>query len=277
MIGQRELLNKIDAQIERNKFPKVSILIGEQGSGRKTLANHIAKKLNVMLAIINPTLDEVVETHNAVYNDISAVYVFSNCDYMPNKAMDILRSMIENLPDDVYFILTCESLDNIFPEIKSMSVTYMMEPYSDEDKCDWLYENEVNDLTEDDEEFLLETASNIGEVKQMCYIDIKSFKEYVKSVLDTLASNSDIPHEIGSEIDFYGESDKFPIRLFWRAFIAICGDRLQSQKDSLMYCRFIAITGDSIQELVNKDSNMKEVFESWVNQIREEFTVFLIE
>ena len=46
MIGQRELYNKIDGQIRRDKFPRVSILIGEKLSGRKTLAYEISEKLD---------------------------------------------------------------------------------------------------------------------------------------------------------------------------------------------------------------------------------------
>lgn len=266
MIGQRELLNKIDGQLDRGKFPKVSILIGEQGSGRKTLANHISKKMNMMMGIINPTLEEVVDVHNAIGKGISAVYVFSNCDSMPNKAMDILRLMIENLPDDVYFILTCELLDNIPSEIKSKAVTYMMESYSDADICDWLNENEINDLTEEDEDFLLDTATNLGEVKQLCSINIQDLKRYVLEVLDMTING---PHEIVLRIAFDGEDDKFPLRIFWRAFIAICGDLTQTTDNSLMYCQFIAVTGDSLQELSCKEKGERTVFSKWYMNIRE--------
>lgn len=227
-----------------------------------------------MLALVNPTIEEIVESSNAVYNDISAVYVFTNCDFISSGAMDILKIMVENLPDDVFFILTCENLDNIPQAIKNNAVTYMMDTYSDEDKYDFLYSNEIEDLTREDEEFLVETASNLGEVKDMCSLNIGDFKEYVKSTLDVLMSDTPITHEIESKIAFYNESGKFPIRLFWRAFTAICGDKMRTEGNSLMYCRFIAITGDSLQSVIGSNIDLVDEFDSWMAQIREEYTNF---
>ena len=249
MIGQRELLKKIDGQIDRGKFPKVSILVGELGSGRRTLAHHISQKMDMMMALINPTMEEVVEVHNTVYNDLPVVCVFHSCDYMPPKAMDIIRTMVDDLPDDVYFILTCEDFDKIIPKIKEKSVTYIMDSYSYEDKCDFLYENYSEDMEREDEEFLLETTSNLGEVQQMCNLNIKEFKEYTKMALNIVTEDSDNSHEIGSKIAFDSEEDKFPIRLFWRAFITVCGERMQTQGNSLGCCRLIAITGDYLQSV----------------------------
>ena len=270
MIGQRELLGKIDAQIERGKFPKVSILVGEQGSGRKTLANHIAQKMGVMMALVGPTLDEIAEIHNVIYNDISVVCIFQNFESIPNKAMGIFKLMIEDMPDDVYFIISCENLDEIPIEIKSRAVTYIMDSYSDDDKNDWMYENDIEGLSEEEIEFILDVASNLGEVKRLCSMNIASFSKFVNETMDGILDNTQNTHEIASKIDFYGGDALFPFRLFLRAFTAICGDRTQTEDNPLLYCRMIAITGDALQEIAGVDSDYKAIFESWLEQIREE-------
>ena len=42
MIGQTELLNIINEQIESDEFPRFSIVVGAEGSGKKTLSMSVA-------------------------------------------------------------------------------------------------------------------------------------------------------------------------------------------------------------------------------------------
>ena len=46
MIGQKELLQVLSSQIEKGDFPRFSILVGQEGSGKKTLTKSIAYALN---------------------------------------------------------------------------------------------------------------------------------------------------------------------------------------------------------------------------------------
>lgn len=276
MIGQRELLNKITAQIEKDRFPKVSILIGEKGSGRKTLAYEISKRLNCGITFVPPTSEGIARIFNVAYKVDSAlpmVYVFTECDSLNKKYMDVIRVMTQNVPNNAFLILTCEMLDNIFPVIKSKSVTYMLEPYSDEDKFDYLddvkRENQMC-LLEEDEDFIVEVASNISELKMFIDMDVSSFKKYVIEAVTYIVNKpNDISTDIASKIAFKEEDSKYPLRLFWKAFIAICGDLARTTNDSLMYCRFIAITGDSLQQLPI-DISEEKVYYEWEIKIGEE-------
>lgn len=275
MIGQRELLKKIDGQIEREKFPKVSILIGEKGSGRKTLAYHISQKMNLDMCLVNPTLDEITEVYNDLHKETLplSIYVFDDGDFIPDEATDILKKMIA---DDIEatFIIICELLDNIPQEIKEKSVTYMMESYYDDDKFDFLYKMGINTLNREDEEFVIDTASNLSDIESLCALDIRDFKKYVNFVLDNLVSDTFIPSTNASKIAFNEEDDKFPMRMFLKAFMTICGDRMRIEGNSLMYCRFIAITGDTLQRMIGDSSDNKKVFDVWEATIRFEYKKF---
>lgn len=275
MIGQRELLKKIDGQIERGKFPNVAILIGEKGSGRKTLAYHISQKMNLDMCVVNPTLDEMMEVYNDLHKETLplSIYVFDDGDFMPDEATDILKKMIAE-GVEATFIIICELLDNIPQGIKEKSVTYMMETYYDDDKFDYLYEIGTNGLDDEDEEFIVETASNLGDIEGLFSLKIKEFKSFVEASLDNMMLNASIPHEICSKIAFDDEDDKFPVRLYWKAFITVCGDRMRTEGNSLMYCRFIAITGDALQQTIGNESSTREIFDSWEVAIREEYENF---
>lgn len=271
MIGQRNLLRKIEGQIERDKFPIVSILIGEKGSGRTTLVFHISRMMNLVVAPIPPDYETISSVYNSAYkvHSFEWIYLFQCCDRLSNKSIDIIKNMVNNPPDKSHIILTCESLNNIPLEIKSKAVTYMMESYSYEDKCDWLQTNEIDDLLEDQEEYILEVAANIGEMKEMCFMNIDGLRQSVREVLSTLESNENI-----SKIVSDSKEDKYPLNIFWKAFMTACGDQIENTDNSLIYCRLIAITGDYLQELpYSKDT--RGLFCSWVGDIGEEWNKFI--
>jgi len=249
MIGQRELLKKIDGQIERGKFPKVSILIGEKGSGKQTLASHIIQKLDCVPV---PT----------------SRYLFPSADRFPDKSLQEVITLIENSPCNTYIILTCESIDKIPMQIQSKAVKYMMENYSYEDKCDYLRLNKIDNLTADQEEFILETATNIGEVKEMCSMDIDSLRRSVRNMLDALKTNEDI-----SKIAFREGDDRLPLHILWKAFTTACGEQIQKNNNSLIYCRLIAITGDYLQDLPTTEDT-RDLFNSWLMAIEDEWITF---
>lgn len=260
MIGQRELLKKIDGQIERDKFPKVSILIGEKGSGRKTLAYHISQKLNRGICFLSSKQE--METSYKI--TLPLVYVIADCD--KRTITDEIIKYINNPP--TYIILTYESADNIHPGIKNKAVTYMMGPYSCEEKCDWLHSFEEI-ITDEDEEYILEVATNIGEVRQMCFMDMDNLRTTVHQMIDSLKTYEDI-----SKYDLNQGGDEIPLSILWKAFMATCADMMKSDADnSLFYCNLIAITGDYLQDLPSVEDT-RDHFCDWLNEIETEWNAF---
>ena len=283
MIGQRELLKKIDGQIERGKFPKVAILIGEKGSGRKTLARHISRKMNEEnvtsfdVITVVPTLQDINEAYKYLKNGFTGFCIFDNFDFVPDSAKYTLMTLLEytkNEFKDIYFIFTCEDFENLPQRIKDNAVSYSLEPYYEDEKFDFIYEEGISISNNNDEEFVIETATNLDDIKTLCSHNIAEFKSFVEKSLDYVMSDTDISPEIASKIALKGEVDKFPVRLYWKAFMTVCGDRMRTDGNSLMYCRFIAITGDALQQIIGNDSSVREVFDSWEVSIREEYENF---
>ena len=274
MIGQRELLHKIDGQIQRGKFPKASILIGETGSGRTTLAKYIADELDYGFHV-SQSEEDVKKIYKLCYKVSPAlpmVYIFRDCDSMSDRELALISGILENIPENSYIILTCEALDNIPLRIKNKVVTYMMEPYSNEDKLDFIYDTfksllNSTMLSEEKVEFILDVATNIGEVKQMCFMDIKALKKFVMDIIVSTIRNS---HENTPTIAFRGEDDLFPLRLLMKSFNAVCGDLARTQDDPVVYGRFIAITEDLLQGLSYKDVNEEAVYGTWMFELYEE-------
>ena len=270
MIGQREVTSKIFAQIERRKFPRFSILIGEKGSGKKTLAKEIGNKLGVSSAVVGTSVDSIRECIAASYTLVEPiVYIIADCDNMSSAAANALLKVTEELPQQAYFILTCENLENLLPTIKSRGVTYMLEPYSYEDKCDYLHTCQKQ-VSEEDEAFILEVAINIGEVQALLDLDIKAFKEYVELVIDNI-SEVQISNalKIGEKLSIKDDS-KYDLRLFWRAFGCLCVDRMVGE-DALKYAVAVAMTGNALQQLSIKGINKDMLLSTWILDVRSEW------
>ena len=283
MIGQKALLERISGQISRGKFPRFSILIGEKGSGKKEVAYAISKALNLALTIVDTKADTIREVIDNSYKiELPILYVIADCDNMSGASANALLKVTEEPPKNAYFILTCENADNLLQTIKSRGVTYMLEPYSYEDKCDYIdYQGSKHQryfFPEEVEEFVLEVASNIGEVELFMSMNdkdphaITDFKEYVNLVIDNIAEVSGSnAFKIGEKIALKDEEDKYNLKIFWKAFNAICVDIMTTSDDPLKYARAIAITGDYSQQLNIRGINKQMLFDNWLLSIREEW------
>ena len=269
MIGQTILLERIKGQIERNKFPRFTILIGEKGCGRKTLANEISNMLGITSVIVGTSVENIrlcIEDSYKLTDPI--MYVIADCDNMSSAAANALLKVTEEPPQNAHFVLTCESIDNLLATIKSRGVTYMLEPYTYEDKCDYLHTHEQK--TEEEETFILNVASNIGEVAEMLAIDVLDFQKYVNLVVDNIAEVSDSnAFKIADKINLKEDTNKIDLRLFWRAFNTVCVDRMMNNEDPLDYARAVAITGDALQELHIRGINKQMLLDKWILDMRE--------
>lgn len=269
MIGQKVLIEKIRGQIERKKFPRFSILIGESGAGKKTLAKEISDLLGCTPVIVGTSAENIrfcVEDSYKLIDPI--VYIIADCDNMSSAAANALLKVTEEPPQKAYFILTCENLENILSTIKSRGVTYMLEPYTYEDKLDFLAGEKP--LDEEDETFILEVATNIGDLKKFLEMNVGEFRDYVNLVIDNIAEvQGSNAFKIGDKIALKDE-DKYNLKLFWRAFSCLCVDRMLGE-DALKYAVAVAITGDAVQQLSIKGINKDMLFSTWVLDIRSEW------
>ena len=269
MIGQMVLLDRIHGQIERNKFPRFSILIGERGSGKKTLAKEIGAMMNVPVAFVETTADSIRGLIDGSYHLIDPIiYVIADCDNMSSAAANALLKVTEEPPQMAYFILTCESVDNLLSTIKSRGVTYMLEPYTYEDKCDYLEIHKAK--SEKEETFILSVATNLGDIAELLKTNVTEFQEYVELVVDNIAAVSDSnAFKIADRINVKDDTDKIDLRLFWNAFNTICVDRMMTSDNPLDFARAVAVTGDAIQELHIRGINKQMLLDKWILDMRE--------
>ena len=94
------------------------------------------------------------------------------------------------------------------------------------------------------------------------------FYNYVGKVVDNIARVSGCnSFKIANAIKFKDtDEDKYDLRLFWKAFISICMDRLLEDKQRYTYG--IQVTSKYMQELSITGINKQSTVDCWVLDIR---------
>lgn len=156
MIGQKNNINTLMQWRCNKSVPRFIIIYGSLGSGRLTLAKVIIRMINAKGIIMGNSIAEVRETiENAYTITDTTCYIFRNADDMKNEAKNALLKVVEEPPNNAYFIMTVQNIDNMLGTIRSRGTIIKMEPYS---------QKELRSVCEDD--FILQYATNIADTKR---------------------------------------------------------------------------------------------------------------
>lgn len=179
MIGQKNNIQTLIQWRCNKSVPRFIIISGDIGSGRLTLAKVIIKMINAKGIIMGNSIDDVRNTiENAYRITEPACYIFRNADDMRTEAKNALLKVVEEPPNNAYFIMTVENIDNMLGTIKSRGTVISMEPYS---------QAELRSVCEDD--FILQYATNIADTKRE-RAELERTENCVLDVIDGLKAKS---------------------------------------------------------------------------------------
>lgn len=175
MIGQQNNINTLIQWRCNKSVPRFIIISGDIGSGRLTLSKVIIKMVNAKGIIMGNSISDVRDTiENAYTITETTCYIFRNADDMKNEAKNALLKVVEEPPNNAYFIMTVQDIDNMLGTIKSRGTVIKMEPYTRE---------ELLSVTSD--EVLLNYSTNIGQL-QTDKVDIQKAEKCVDDVINAL-------------------------------------------------------------------------------------------
>ena len=258
MIGQKNNLNTIKQWRINKSIPRFIIISGDIGSGRLTLAKVIIKMINAKGIIMGNSIAEVRETiENAYTITDTTCYIFRNADDMKNEAKNALLKVVEEPPNNAYFIMTVQNIDNMLGTIKSRGTVIKMEPYT---------RDELLSATND--EVLLKYCSNIGQMMGGVVEEIKNAEYLVDEVFQAFRDKS------GTKLlkactNLRGkqtETDKCDCALFMRVF----RKNILSLDKSLLQSISIYHISRCMQELSRNTINKKASVECMLINILED-------
>ena len=179
MIGQKNNIQTLIQWRCNKSVPRFIIIAGDEGSGRLTFAKAILKTINAKGVIMGNSISDVRDTiEQAYYITQPTCYIFRDADDMKNEAKNALLKVVEEPPNNAYFIMTVHNIDNMLSTIRSRGTVIKMEPYTMQ---------ELRSVSED--ELSLEYCNNIGEL-QIPHEEIQRAEDCVDGVLKALKEKS---------------------------------------------------------------------------------------
>lgn len=272
MIGQNNLLNKFRTQIETGIFPRFVILCGTKGSGKKLFSIEVGKMLtDGNTVFIEPKVDNIREMISTAYKvTLPTLYVIADADNMSPAARNAMLKVVEEPPNNAYFIMTLISPENTLPTIRSRAFLFHTDPYSEEELNKYFYENYANQLEVVD--IVLRICETPGEIDQIMRVNVEEFYAFVEKVVDYIAEVSiSNAFKLDTNIAFKEDATGYDLTLFYKAFMAICLNRMKNSTNNVerfQYSRGIVITSKALQELKSVSLNKQYNFDVWLLNIR---------
>lgn len=272
MIGQSNLISTINNLIEYNQYPRFSIITGNKGQGKKTVVSYIAKKLNFTLVTSDIKIDNVREIIESAYTQTQQIiYLFSDADTMSINAQNSLLKVIEEPPNNAYFILTLKQIDNTLPTIKSRCQEFKMDSYSTYDLRTYLNQYHTN-ISNDIADLIIELSSNIYEIEELLKYDVNVYYQYCDKVVSNIFK---VPSynvfKIADKLNLKDDATKYDLNLFFCSFKQICFDKLVKEIDVnqiKIYTLMIQITSQYQQQLKTSGINKTMLVDRWLLALR---------
>jgi len=269
MIGQKTLIETLSSCL-----PQFTIIVGDKGSGKKTLCQELSRIHGDMIFCFEPDnkVDTVRQAITEAYKNTSpTVYAFTDTDNMSGNAKNALLKVTEEPPNNSYFIVTLESLSNTLETLRSRGTVCYMNPYTENE----LYEYAISidpDIYDTKWELVKSICENPGEVKDVVIdFDVIEFYEFVDKVVSYIdkASGSNV-FKISMNLKLKDEMEGYDLKLFFRTFILVCKNRYEVEKD-IKYLHGIQVTSSYLSELSITGISKQGVMDLWILDVRKEW------
>lgn len=267
MIGQRNLQSRLGSMIRLKKLPRFIILVGEEGSGRRTIAKWVAGELKADFVEADKSADAIREMIAGCYkSNEMTVYFIPDGDLLSNAARSALLKVTEEPPKQAYFIMSTTDSERVLPTLVSRASVYNMDSYSISDLAEF-----VNDTNVDLGLYAncCNNGREVGLVKQWG----NAFFDFVNLVIENIDSVSGSNAlKMENRLAFTEDSEGFDVKIFFQAFRAECMRKIKNLEDRSMrgkYVAWIQITSDKLQEIQIRSINKQSVFDMWIFDIRE--------
>lgn len=202
MVGQHKNKMTIEYWKRNNKFPRFILIVGELGSGRYTLSQEIIKCLKAQQVVLDKTISDVRSIISSSYKIRDTFcYIIRDIDEMSINAKNSILKVVEEPPNEAYFIMTTKDEELVLDTIKSRAFILHMQPYTEEQ-----LENFTNNIT------ILSCCNTPGQCMSIDENECKQIISLVNNIINSIVDKS------GSSLIKYCRelSDKeFNYTLFW--------------------------------------------------------------
>ena len=261
MIGQENLKSQIERLIENDTFPRFSIFVGPKGSGKKTLLLEMFDGIYLE----DNKADSVRKMIEMVYRIGNRTFIMPDADTMSNAAKNALLKVIEECPNNNYFIMTLEDENNTLETIRSRGTVFRMDRYTPDEIMQYITEK-YGSTAEDNVDIFKSICDTPGDADILAKCGVKSFYDYVRLVVNKIAKVSLAnAFKISDKLSLKEGADGYDLRLFWKAFMKITFDTKVGYEN---WGLAVEITSNYLQKLRVKGINKQMLVDNWILEIR---------
>jgi len=267
MIGQKKITEHLKKLIAENRLPRFCLLVGDKGSGRRTMSQWIGEQIGYTVEICGISADEVRDVIEQAYKTVTPIlYVFADADNMSISAKNALLKVTEEPPNNARFIMTLMNVENTLVTIRSRATTFYMDMYTD-DEIMAMY-RQCGGIG--DEQTVKDYCNTLYDVQLLLSYGIIAFKDYVILTIEHIDKVSGAnSFKIGQKLDLGTDEKKYDLELFWKAFRVECLKRITDIP--FKYAKGITITSDHMYDLRIAGVNKQMCFDDWVLAIRKDW------
>ena len=274
MIGQKQLLSTAKLQIENNVFPKFSIIVGEEGSGKKTFMETLSKEWRFSYICDDVKVDTIRKMIEFAYktgDDGNCVYIMPDADKMSLQAKNSILKIVEEPPRSVSFLMSAVSIESVLPTIRSRAGIYRIIPYSSDEKLEYIRSIDKSFLDSSYLNFTLNVCNTLSDISQMLKIDPGALIKHINSIIEKCSSISIANLLKSSQSIKLNEKDEgFPLKLYLKSFQNVCVTRMSDEEvDRYVLSEMVSITERVLGRLSVRTANRSMLYDEWILGIRE--------
>ena len=275
IIGQNELINRIDNLIENNNFPRFSIIVGPKNSGKKLIANYIANKLDATFIPCEVKADSVRNVINESYTQTNLMcYMWADSDTMSITSKNAILKVTEEPPQKAYFIITLNDINNMIPTIISRGTKFLMNAYSENELIKYATNRQYDFSKHKD--IIFNICSNPGDVDNLFSYNVDNFVAFTEKVISCIGIASPqnalkLSNNFILKKDEKSETDKYDIILFIHAVSSICLSKLKETNNAI-YGDACKLCADCVSEFRVSSISKLAVLDKWLLNMRELFS-----
>ena len=261
MIGQKYLKKYVKTLIEEDNFPRFSIFVGPKGSGKKRFLREYFEGIYPE----DNKVDSIRKIIDMAYKVAHKTFIIPDADDMSNAAKNALLKVVEECPNDNYFIMTLEDEVNTLGTIRSRAQIFYMDMYFPKDLRD--YADVIGIKDEEELKIITDVCTTPGDINILCKQGVKDFYDYTKLVLDNVADVSlanalKIPDKLALKDGEKG----YDLRLFLRMFMSLC---ITNQANA----RWVEYTSKCLTKMRIKGINKQMLLDTWILSLRGLITI----
>lgn len=182
MIGQEKLLHKIDNIIQ--SYPKFSILVGPKGSGKTLIAKDICHRLKLSTVFFGTSIQEVRDIIDLSYQQTEPIcYICKDADTMSLGAKNCLLKITEEPPNNAYFILTLQSINNTLGTLQSRGTVLTLDDYTKEELISY---RKLKDYNGAYDYIINDVCTNTGEVDELFANKVEDFYKFAQNITNNI-------------------------------------------------------------------------------------------